>query len=485
MATTVTRDLKEITDEVKQLDKEIKQSTNETKKLDKSLRLDPTNVTLLSAKTENLQKSVSNATRKIKLLKQQQDQLRASDPNAVNTESYKKLTIEIAKTEVQVKSLKKTMQEANNVSLAKLEAGLKKASTAATVAIGAVVALETAYAKAGDNISKASDKYNISAEAFQKNSYVFERVTSDTEGYSKALTEVQSKLSQAAKGSAKAITSFEALGITTEDLAGIGASEALDLVIEKLQGIADYDERVTLANELLASSGTEVAMIAGLTSEELDELNQKAEQAGIISQAQADDAAALSDKMSDLKNQYAAVFAELANSLLPMMEGLMAIASALAPVIQALSNTFKAIGAPLQTTIALLAVALIVLPKIVAGIKAVNTAMTLVGANPINLKIIAIAAAVAALITLLVELAKWLGSIFNKKYSLDVDASSLGASSEDLLAQATSTGSSAAVGNTYITNNYDIEQNNTVNNDLDIDEVAEQLTTKIRVGGGR
>lgn len=484
MATKVTRELKEINEEVAKLDNGLRASAKETSTLNKSLRLDPTNTALLGAKMDSLGTSLTQATKKVKLLKTQQVEMKkAVAAGTATDEEYKKLSIEIGKAEAKAKSLRVQLKKTNKVSLDKIQAGAAKVGRAATIAVGAIVALETAYAVIGDTISKASDKYNISAKEFQKGSYIFSQVTGDTEGYSAALKEMQSRLGQVEKGSSKTIKAFEDVGISIDELSGKSSAEAIELYVAALKGITDVDERAAKANGLLTTTGTNVALIAGLTADEISELNVELSEQGILSQTQADNAAVLSDHMADLKLAFTKVGAELAEAMIPLMEALLQVARSLTPVISGLASAFKALGGPIQAIIAFLLVGLAIFPKLIAGIKAVNVAFTLLGLNPIGSKIILIAAAVAALILLLIELAKWLKTVFGKKYSLDVDAS---IPAVDVAAVAGVSGGTTTAGSTTATttNYYDYStQNNTVNSDLDIDKVAAQLSTKIRVGG--
>lgn len=483
MATKVTRDISEINAKVTELSGNIKKLTADNKNLDRSLKLDPTNTTLLTQKTENLKKQIQLSAEKVKILRDEQAKMKADvDNGTIPVEEYKKLSIQIAQAEAQQKGYNSQLKQIEDAKFDKLESGFEKAGRAATVTLAAVAALGAAYTKLGDDISKASEKYNVSVEDFQISAFIFDRATGNADAYKRALDNVQQMLSAAAKGSSRAVKGFETLGISMEDLKGKGAADALQLVIEKLRSVEDYDQRVTIANELLTSSGTDVALVAALTSSEISNLTQKCIENGIVTQETADSAAALNDRWDDFKAQGKSLIMMLGNSLLPMFYALIDLASFFIPVLQLFAKLISFIPGPFQALIVLLLILLAILPKLITLIKSVDLALKFLGANPVALKILIICSAVALLISLLYSLAKALGFV-NDDFDIGISTSNFGA---NVVAATSSTGIPAQNSNTNnVTNYYDYStMNNNINYETDIDEVAEQLRTKVKVGGG-
>lgn len=487
MSTKVTRSLKEINAEVVKLDKSIKSVTKENRTLDRSLRLDPSSTVLLGQKTENLQKQLGLATKKVKELKDAQMRMHAQvQAGEATTEEYKKLTIEVAKAEAQVKSFSAQVKRANNVSLDNLQSGLTKVSRVATVALGAIVALGAKYAKTGDDIQSAAERYLISAEQFQRGSFIFDRAANSPEAYSKALEEIQRQMSSLERGSTRAVKAFGALGMSVDEIEGLNASEVLELVIARLKGVADEDERVTLANALLTSSGYELALVSALTADQLGALNTQFEENGYLTEEQAQDAASLQDRWEDFTQSLQRVVVELSHALMPTFDALIELLRSVLPVIKFVADAFNAIPGPLQKIVVVLLILLIALPKLIGIFKALNSVMTLVGLNPINLKIILIASAVALLITLLFKLANLLGGIFGKTYDLNVDTSALGADVTELAKGAGASIDQSMQTNSTTTNYYDYSTNTVeAHTDADVDEIASALSTKIKIGGVR
>lgn len=484
MATEVTRSLSEIDSKIKQLDSSIKACSAATRSLNKSLKLDPSSADLIASKTANLKKQMELAVQKLDLLKQKQKEIKAQvDAGSVPVEEYNKLSIKVAQAAAEVKGLSIEVKNANNARLNNLQNSLSGVSRVCTVILGSLATMALAFAQTGDAISDASHKFNISAEIFQKNANIFDKVTGNSNGYTSALTSATTLLGQVEKGSSKAQTNLALLNLTLDDMKGLSAPEALDLIISRLQTLEDVDERASIATALLGTSGAEVAMVANTSAEEIANLTAALEKAGIISQEDADKAGDLNDKLGYLKSEFKAVATELLIALIPAIEALMGIISAVAPLISGLAKFFTALGRPMQFVLITVITLVAVLPKLIAIVKTVNTVMTLLGSNPIGAKILLICTAVALLIMLLVELAKWLSGIFGKKYSVELDTSAadsvLDGTAQEQLAVETK-------GDTYITYNDNTTQTNTFESRDDVEDIIEALyNKKIQVGGAR
>ena len=71
MAIEVTRSLKEIREQVVELDKDIKNLSRENRNLDKSLKLDPSSTVLLGEKTKNLKEQLALSVEKVDELRKE------------------------------------------------------------------------------------------------------------------------------------------------------------------------------------------------------------------------------------------------------------------------------------------------------------------------------------------------------------------------------------------------------------------------------
>lgn len=517
MATQVTRSLKEINAEIKTLDTSIKALEKDNRSMARSMRYDGHNTPLITEQTRVLKEAIAQATQKVQSLRQAQVEMAKSPLTTQTAEEFNAMNVEIGKTIAKVNQFKAELKKVAELRFAKLEASLRKVGAVATKIVAGVIALGTAFAITGDKIQKASSRFRISTEDFQRGSFVFQRVTGDADSYKNALENVVTMMKQLAEGSGSATTNFARFGMTAADFAGKSPAEALDLITSKLQQIGDSSERTKMATLLLGDQGVALSQVAGLTASELQNLNQIIEDQGILTQEEVEQAEKLKEAFDALKIAFKKVMAELSVALVPMFEALLGVAQQIIPVITWLAESFKKLGPELQTTVTLFLVALIILPKLIIIIKAMattigvlktvflavkasiwgaNVAATAFSANPVGLTIIAITLAVVALIVALIALAKWLGKIFNKKYSLDIEAPSLGIRAPEFGNQLV--GSAGEAGKAYdirgketdqdlnYVTYYDYStQNNTVTEQADIDDIASQLRDKIRVGGAK
>lgn len=517
--TTITRSLTTINKEVAELNRSIKILNKENKEMNKSLQFDPTNMILVNQKAGNLKDLIQLNTNKVKALN---DALIKLDGQGLSKEELlkrqKKITREIGLATSEINGFKKQLKEANSIELDKLSGQLQSVSKVATKVVAGIIAIGTTFAITGSKIQKASNKYRMSVEDFQRGSYVLQRTTGDANAYTLALENVTIVMAQLARGAGKAKQNFARFGMTFDDFVGKSPSESIDFIISKLQHLEDADERAQMATILLGQHGVVLAQAAGLTAAELQNLNEMLEEEGILSNEQTEAAERLKDSFDLLKRKFTEVMAELSTSLIPMFDALMVVAHNVIKVISFLSSTFNLFGDDTKKAIVMVLLVLVVLPKVITVIKALTTTITVLkaafvavqsamfgvnaagyvlAANPVVLTIMAIVAAVAAAIALIVLLAKLLSKVFGKKYKLELETPKLGIGSPEY-GSAIVNGTNQSGGEAYdlrgnptgkeiqYTQYYDYSiMNNTIDSGMDIDDIAEQLSLKIKVGGAR
>lgn len=480
MATEVSRSLTEINGALKSINSQLKTATTETKSLSKSLKLDPTNLSLAGAKAEALKKQIELANEKVKLLREQQRAMVADGSVDKTSESYKKLERQIIQAESQVKVLRKELAETSNTKLTALQTGLSQISRICAAVLGSVVAIGVAFATTGDEIAKASDKYNISAETYQKWKNIFDKIAGDSNGYSSALQAMNSLLGQVAKGSAKAQTALGLLGLTLEDLNGVGAHEGLMILLDALKEVGDEEERAAIAYALLGNAGAELAMISKASASEITTLNQELEKAGIISDNQADKAAALNDAFTDLKNTFKKVLVDVGEALVPTFQALINIMKAFTPILTVLAKLLNAIGPVGQMLLVTLIGIVAVLPAVAGMIKAINVITA-----TFNVTLGALVAKLLIVAGIIVAISAILGAVFGQQYKLDVDTSSveglLDSTNVAAAANLEVNGGNATsvVYNDYSTNSV------TAQTEIDTEDIIDRLNTKVIQVGGR
>ena len=104
-----------------------------------------------------------------------------------------------------------------------------------------------------------------------------------------------------------------------------------------------------------------------LTSEQLEELNQKTMENGIITEQNAESARAIQEQWDSVKQQFMQVSAVLAESLLPLIQSLAQFVNDFVlPIITAIANWFAGMSPTQQKFVFFLLMMIILLPKIVS-----------------------------------------------------------------------------------------------------------------------
>lgn len=383
--TQVTRNLSEIDAELKKINQTLRSAASDSRALDKALRLNPSSLQLARTRTAAMRNELELTRQKLDALRKKQKEYDDAVAKGlpVDQQKYRKLKNEIALTEAQVESLTRETKKANGASLDSLKAGFSALGKAATACIAAVAALSVAFAKEGDEIDKTSKKLGISAETYQRWAFIFEMETDSANNYVSAMKSVQSLLGQVAKESPKAERALAVLGLTMDDLKGKGAQEAFDVIVRALSAISDEEARLTAANVLLGESGASVAWIAGLSNDQLEELNKNFEAQGYLSDEQVAKAAEVADAFTEVKQTYKAVVAEIGVALAPALKSIAQIAKSLAPIVTALANAFAGLGQTGQLAALGALAALATLPSLIVGIATLKKSLDVLCTNPV------------------------------------------------------------------------------------------------------
>lgn len=147
---------------LKGINSEIKSTGSQLRDVDRLLKLDPTNTTLLTQKTQLLQEQISNTKEKLDQLKQAQADM---DANGVdkNSEQYQALQREIIATEQDLKKLEGTAGS-SSAALAKISAvtgeigeKMENAGKKMSVLSAGIVAFGTAAVKSFESVDEGMD----------------------------------------------------------------------------------------------------------------------------------------------------------------------------------------------------------------------------------------------------------------------------------------------------------------------------------------
>jgi phage-related minor tail protein len=390
MATEIGRSLEEIDIKVKNLNKTLSASTQETKELDKALKLDPKSAETVERKMQGLQTAVGTAAQKVALLKQKQDEAyRAMARGDMSAAEYKKIELAVLKAENEVKGLNaqitqtaKMKVDQTAVGFDKLTSNLSKAqnvakqfSKVALALVGTLAAAAGAFIQIGDELDDTSKKFSISAEQLQIQRNLYAKNTDDAKNFDAALSKLNSVMSSIAKGRGAAyIETLNRLGVSTTDASGKtkSAAEVYGEVTAALGAVADETERASLASIIFGDNGLNVALVAGLTAQEIAGYNAELERSGIVSGESAAQAGLIADQMDNIKQQLAAASGELMVALLPVILQLIEIAQVtIIPILNTIAKWFASMSPQQLQFIFFLLTLVIILPKIISIVTAI------------------------------------------------------------------------------------------------------------------
>lgn len=500
MATTISRTLKEIEQDVKRVDSAFRTAQRSAKSLADSLKLDPTNVKLTQGYYDSLRKQIDLCKDKLRLLREEQQKLvDANGDSAKTTQKYKDLELAIEQTTVKIKSLEQELDSANT-KVGKFGDNAKKSfSTAQTVAngvgsafkkmlgtatalVGAVIAIGVAFANTADEIAKASKKFGVGTTEWQVLSNQWEQLTGDASAYASVLQSLTAVSAQAVMESPKLLRILERLGLTFEDLQGLSLNEQLEVYLEALRSCESESERLALATKLFGTSiGPWMAEMAMTGESAIAQWNAELEQAGILTEEQIRQGEQLADTFAYFKKSIQAMIAESGTELKELVEALLELAKALIPLITAIAKGLNAIGPAGAVAIGVFISMISMLPTLIIMLNALNAAAKQYAAAIISLGILATVSAVGAAALVAANS----GSSRGTTYSPEIVSASQGEQEELYYQGANGAGASSNQNSNVVNYEDNATYNFSINNKMELDEVLEEIANKKRgmIGG--
>lgn len=222
-----------LTESIKSMNSTINAANAELKSLNSALKLDPKNTELLSQKQEVLKNNIAASKDKLEQLKTAQSQMGTYNKlTDEQKESYRALSVEIAKSESAIKKMNKELKETNSINLDKVKASLKKVGEISAEVIKTVPVVVTAVGSAIAGVVAAGVKSYANLE---QNIGGVETLFKDSSG---KVIENAKKAYQTAGISAneymETVTSFSAsllqsLGNDTEKAADVADMALIDM----------------------------------------------------------------------------------------------------------------------------------------------------------------------------------------------------------------------------------------------------------------
>ncbi len=383
------RSLDEIDSKVKKLNETLKQSTAQTRELDKAVKLDPKATEVAAQRMKNLSNQIGIATQKVALLKQKQlEATKAFNNGDMTAKEFNKIEVAVMKAENELRSYNKQLNDATQAptlgkisSLSKgfdsvtksLKGSQKELKAFSKLALALVTTLAgavTAFAKTTLEIDEMAKAYEHNIETMQLQRSVYKEITGDADNYNKTLDSMKSVLNSIALGQgAEYANILKYIGVSTTDVNGKtrNLNEVYTETISALEQMEDMQLRNQIAYELFGDQAVSILEVMSLTSEQLEELNQKTMENGIITEQNAESARAIQEQWDSVKQQFMQVSAVLAESLLPLIQSLAQFVNDFVlPIITAIANWFAGMSPTQQKFVFFLLMMIILLPKIVS-----------------------------------------------------------------------------------------------------------------------
>ena len=329
--------------------------------------------------------------------------------------------------------------------------------------IQGITSVMTQAADTGYELLNNVKRYGGTVEDWQRQSQVWKEATNDADAYSNAIVSMQRVLGLVQKHAGEVGEALQKMGLVYADLEDKSPQEALQIVIQALQGIEDESTKAAVATALLEQNGVNLVAVSEMTAEEIANANEELERAGIITTAQAEKASAMRQQIDLLKQTISTFIVQIGTALLPLIQVAANFISSLSPLINSLATILNNIGTGGQVVLLMLAGLVAILPTLTTLFRAFNATLK---ANPI----LAIASAVLTLLNVFITLLSLLLNIDPDQYYEDRTANNAADAAQGSL-------SSYYNNQTTTTNN---SYNVNVNKVTDFDNLMSQISRKQR-----
>ena len=220
------------------------------------------------------------------------------------------------------------------------------------------------FTERGDEIDKASQRVGIGAESFQRLAFAAEQSGSGLEDVEKGIAGMSRRINDANKGLKSAKDSFDAIGVSLDDLNGATPDVQFQILAQALADTDDQTVRLATSQEIFGRAGRQLQPLIAEGAAGIKALGDEAERTGNVMSTQATkDAAALTDSMNVLRHTVGGLIGQAVAPLLPALTAVAGtIATDLLPRLSGLFGPLTEIAVALlpPLTLALDAAAIII-----------------------------------------------------------------------------------------------------------------------------
>lgn len=416
----ISADASSFNKEMSSMRKAAQQSQTELNALQKSLELE-----FDSDKFARAQKVAQNAidqtAANADALRRRLDYL--ENTGNIDTDQYRKLKAELAKTELQAQQLEKQLEKINQIKFDAISARVTKVgdaisnvgktlapfSAAALAAGTAAATLGVKTAATGAELDDLSLRLGISAEKVQEYQYVTAQAGVEWDTFEKALIKARAAIVDLSAGTINnASKALQSLGLRVENF---DSKEAMfDGIIDALSNMEDKTLQTAYANEIFGDKiANQMLPYLNAGTDAINQFKSEFETIGALSNEQVAALAKLDDTIYLLKESLKNVCLQIGASFAPLLQRVAEIINtSLIPKLQKLAEWFnsltieqQAFAAKVLLVVAALAPLALGIGKVVSAIGGIIKLIPALQArtNPIILIIAVIAAILLLLYT--------------------------------------------------------------------------------------
>lgn len=348
-------DYAQLTDAFKKVTKELSGVDKALKDVNKLLKLDPTNVELISQKQKYLEDAIALSNQK---LEEEQKILDAMPTSATGELSEEQLALqrEIEATKIQLEGyqteLEATKNTTDETAQATNDAGkateeyaksaessgdrLAKAGQIITgvksgfeLLVQAIQAVKKIYdtfvgdtVKLADDLMTQAQTTGLSTDALQEYAFMAELVDTDVNTIIGSMTKMVKNMATASKGTGDAYNAFQKLGVAVTDSNGElrDQNEVFTEVINALGQMTNETERDALSMQIFGKSARELNPLIEAGAESIEAFRQQAHEMGyVLDEETLQSLGAIDDNMQMLKNNFETVKRQIATALMPIV----------------------------------------------------------------------------------------------------------------------------------------------------------------------
>lgn len=411
--------------EMKSLRSEVKNSQSELNALQKSLELE-FDADKFSRAQKVAQDAIDSTAASVDLLRRRLDYLEST--GNVDTDQYRELKAELAKTETHAQQLEKQLEKINQIKFDKLSESVKNVgdgitkagqaltpfSAAAAAAVTAAATLGVQTAATGAEIDDLSQRLGISAEKVQEYQYVTAQAGVEWSVFEKGLIKARAAIVDLSSGTINnASKALQSLGLRVEDFE---SKEAMfDGILDALSNMEDKTLQTAYANEIFGDKiANEMLPYLNAGADTINQFKSEFETIGALSTEQVTALATLDDTIYLLKQSIKNCGLQIGASFAPLLQKIADIINtSLVPKLQQLAEWFNSLTIEQQEfavkallVVAALAPLALGIGKVVSGISGIikiipslSAGLSALSSHPIILIIGVIAAILILLYT--------------------------------------------------------------------------------------